>query len=211
MRALIASLVVVGLSACGGLENEPLTLGIVRGSLERASASGWVAIAGRPTTRQALGAGGTFEFRDLQHGEIELFGVANDAEALRRTVAVEGGGITQLGQLAAHPGGFVSVDVKTSTGLFLGRGTVEIPNQPWTTTLDILGHGSLGPLPVGCWDIHLSIPGAAVLERQACTTEGGTEAAEFDLVEPDGTPGHEGCAITGCQDGLECGDDRICH
>lgn len=210
MRSLTAIALFALLSGCGGLDNDPLTLGVVRGRLTRADAKAWASLLGRPETRQPLSASGAFEFRDVPHGTTEVIAVANGTEALRKPVEVSGAAVTDVGALNPRPGGFLELQVESKSRLALTGGTATIAGVPFEVQLSADGDADIGPLPLGCYSVHLSLPGSGAYDQEACTEEGVREHLELSLPEPDGSPGHEGCGVTGCQAGLTCGLSGRC-
>ena len=109
MRALLASLVVLGL-ACGQLENDPLRRGTLRGALTEADSHRLVSVFGQPELRGTFAADGrSFELRDVPAGAAELFIVATNNKAARLQVVVRGAQVTDLAPVEPRAAGFADI------------------------------------------------------------------------------------------------------
>lgn len=210
MRRVLATVSVTFLAACGGLENVPLTKGVVRGSLVGANAQSLVAVIGQPELYTHPEADGSFSIADVPQGDVELLLLANSNSAARQTVTVTGGGVSNLGQVQGRPPGFLEIFLRPPNFISAAKGTVAVLGTPLTDTVEPSGEAEFR-LPTGCYVVRGAVPGLAAVDRDVCLEEGGLLDAEFELPEPDGSEGHEGCGLAGCLAGTVCKSDGRCE
>lgn len=208
-RALVIALVTV-LAGCGGLENVPLTKGVVRGSFVGADAQALVAVVDQPGLSARPAADGSFELKDVPHGDVELLLIVNASAAERRTVTVLGGGVADVGSVAGRPAGAVELHFRLPDLLSPRAGSATVKGTAIAQSVDELGETTL-TLPAGCYVVRGEVPGVAAVERPVCALEGVSLELEFDFPRPDGSPGQEGCSVSGCEDGAVCKADGRCE
>lgn len=210
MRRLLAILCVTAFAGCGGLENVPLTLGVVRGTLAGANAQSLVAVVDHPDLYAHPDAQGVFSIADVPQGEVDLLLLANSNSAARQRVLVTGGGVANLGVVEGRPPGFLEIFLRPPNFISAAKGTVAVLGTPLTDTVEPSGEAEFR-LPSGCYVIRGAVPGLASLDRQVCLEEGDLLDVEFELPEPDGSEGHEGCGLAGCLAGTVCKSDGRCE
>lgn len=208
-RALATSLVAV-LAGCGGLENGPLTKGVVRGSLVGADAQALVAVVDAPDLSARPAADGTFELKDVPHGDVELLLIVSASAAERRTVTVTGGGVADVGAVNGRPAGAVELHFRLPDLLSPRAGTATVKGTAIVQPVDPSGETTLS-LPAGCYVVRGEVPGVPAVERPVCALEGVSLELELDFPRPDGSPGQEGCSVSGCEDGAVCKADGRCE
>lgn len=198
------------LAGCGGLDNAPLTRGVLEGTLVRPDALALVAVMGRPELAAQPDAAGRFRLADVPSGEQDLLLVLDGQRAERRVVSITGGGVTDLGAVEGRRSGLVLARLGGPDLLQLSSGEVAVVGTPL--------HASLTPqrearlvLGAGCYTLRATHPGLAAVEDQVCVNEGEQQAKELEFPEPDGEPGHEGCGVTGCEGAAACRPDGHCE
>jgi hypothetical protein len=209
MRALVATLVLVAASACGGLENEPLTLGIVRGSLLGASAKTSVSIFHQTQLSAVVDATGAFELRGVPQGEVEVLALISTTHAERIKVSVQGGGVTDVGVRAGRPVSTLELELQPPSFQRVDRGTVVVEGTPLSLKLEEPGEWVFYT-PEGCYQVTATVPGLGSKTTQICATESVQHEVHLAFPPPNGSPGREGCRVSGCLVGLECHADGAC-
>lgn len=200
----------LALAGCGGLENLPLTRGVVRGTLERPDGLALVAVMGTPALATRPGPEGAFTLADVPQGEVDLLVVLDGRRAERRTVSLAGGAAVDLGLVVGRPAGVVQAHLRVPELLRTSGGEVAVVGTPLLVPVSSAGEARL-VLGAGCYTVQGRHPGLAPIDARVCVDEGATEEVELELPEPDGAAGHEGCALTGCEDGAHCGSDGRCR
>lgn len=210
-RTLTGLLAALLLAGCGGLENVPLTLGTIRGALMGADEKASVSVLGSPelAAKPALTTG-EFEIANVPQGDVELLAIVNANSALRMAVTVRGGSIADLGQLQARPSGELEVEARAPSGQSLARGTAAIVGTALSRPLNLVGEAEFR-LAAGCYVARVEVPGLGSAEKELCVQESVHSEAEILLPNPDGTPGREGCSVSGCLPGLTCRTDGRCE
>lgn len=217
MRARAATvllpLALLALAGCGGLQNEPLTVGVVRGQLaEAASGQAVVSIFGQPDVFLRPNGSGEFQLDGVPQGAAELFAVANESKALRLPLVVHGGGVTDLGRVQPRPGGFVRLQLHTGSYQRLGTSKINVVGTPYQrVSVTDTGEARIGPLPEGCYALDTTAPGFGNITPEICVRELDALEVEAELPHSDGTQGREGCLVTGCQDPYVCMSDGHCE
>lgn len=200
----------VALAGCGGLENEPLTRGVLEGTLARPDALALVAVMGRPELAARPDAAGRFRLADVPSGEQDLLLVLDGQRAERRMVSVAGGAVTNLGDVEGRRAGQVLARLGGPDLLQLAAGEVLVLGTPLRASLTAQREARL-VLGAGCYTLRATHPGLAAVEDQVCVNEGEQQAKELEFPEPDGEPGHEGCQVTGCEGAATCRPDGHCE
>jgi hypothetical protein len=210
MRRVLATVSATLLAACGGLENVPLTRGVVRGMLVGANAQSLVAVIGQPELYTHPDAQGEFTIADVPQGDVELLLLANSNSAARQTVTVTGGGVSDLGPVQGRPPGFLEIFLRLPHFISAAKGRVGVLGTPLTVAVDPSGKAEFR-LPEGCYVVRGAVPGLAAVEREVCLEEGRDLDVELELPEPDGSKGHEGCGLAGCLPGTVCKSNGRCE
>jgi hypothetical protein len=209
MRALLATLLVVAVSACGGLENEPLTLGVVRGSLVGANAKSTVSIFHQPQLAAVVDATGSFELRGVPQGNVEVLALISNTHAERISVTVQGGGVADLGARAGRPVSTLELELSPPSFQRVDHGTVVVEGTPLVLSLEEPGEWVFYT-PAGCSQVKASVPGLGTKTTEICASENLHHEVHLAFPPPDGSPGREGCKVTGCLAGLSCHADGAC-
>jgi hypothetical protein len=207
----LATTVLFALTACGSLDNEPLSVGVIRGQLANADASALVSVVGRVDLLTTPDAQGHFELQGVPLGTADLFVVINARESRRLSVQVGAASIVELGAVAPAPSAHFEVYVSAPGGQAVTGGTVSLVGTP-------LG-GALRPpedelefrVPAGCYQALVSVPGLGTATVSGCVEAGGLLERRVTLEEPDGSAGREGCGVSGCKSFLTCQADRSCR
>jgi hypothetical protein len=207
----VATLLALGVSACGNITNEPFRLGTVRGQLtEFDPAVALVSLVGNPGLRSNVDEDGRFVLERVPAGPAELFIVATAEQATRVPVTVQGGQSVEVKGVAASAAGFFDLKVKARHGERLTDAQASVLGTPFQRLLlDDKGRLRVGPLPDGCYDVAVSATGFPVVQTQACVVPGTKTDVKVDL-EADEDYVNRGCAVTGCADGLVCAPNNKC-
>lgn len=207
----LAAIVLGALSACGSLDNEPLRVGVIRGQLANTDASALVAVIGRDDLVTAPDAAGRFELQGVPLGSVDLLVVINAQQSRRLTVAVGAASIVELGPVDPAPSALVEVSVAAPGGQLVTGGTVSLVGTPLTRPIEAPEDEAEFMVPVGCYQALVSVPGLGTGTVAGCLDGGGRLRRHVTLEAPDGSPGREGCAVTGCRGVLTCQADRSCR
>jgi hypothetical protein len=126
-------------------------------------------------------------------------------------VLVPGGGSAQVRDVVPHAAGFLEVGVKAPARQRVGGGQLSVVGTPFQG-LHLEEDGSLraGPLPEGCYDLEVSVPGFPLKRTEACVDEREHKEVSVQLPEPDDDALNRGCAVTGCERGSHCAQDGRC-
>lgn len=214
MRLVLATCCAV-LTACGGLENVPLTLGAVKGLLQAPSGDAQVAVVDHPELSARPAMDGSFTLADVPQGEVQLLLLVSDGLAERRAVAVTGGGVTDIGAVAGLPALDFEVELYLPDLLSPRGGTVTLVGTSLSEPVEASGEpwgSATFSLPEGCYRARGEVPGLKPVEGEACVNAAAGDA-ELHLVfaTPDGSSGEEGCALSGCLPGAVCRSDGRCE
>lgn len=207
----IGCLALLALAGCGGLANDPVSTGTVRGRLSEMDPSALVAPVVAPaadalTQRAVIHADGAFELPSLPPGDYSLFVVATAQKVLRVSATVRAGGISDLGLLTPQQGAFI--DARLSQPSLAATALVTVEGTPYADQKFALASAQLaiGPLPEGNYEIvarasgteHRSFSQVGVGERQSVTVSFGAPPS--------------GCTAAGasCPPGLVCASDGSC-
>lgn len=170
MGALVLALV-----GCGGFDNGDLRTGTVRGRVLGAeSGVARVNVMGDSELRATVGADGRFELAGVPARSLELFVVASRTQAARTTVLAQGARVTDVGDIQAKPGAFLTVRVRDEQGAIPPdvevelRGTGEDRAKVDTSS----GEVRLGPLPAGCYALEVKADDLEDVETEVCVREG---------------------------------------
>ena len=199
------------LSACGGLENEPFKTGTIRGQLVAADANAVVAVVGQPALVTHPDSAGRFTLEAVPLGTVDLLIVVNAALSHRQPVVVGGASVVELGALEGRRSGKLELYVQSVGRHVLTGGTVSLVGLPLTSPIVAPENEAEFTVPAGCYEARVVVPGLPETTVSGCVGEAGLFEQHLDLEPPDGTPGSEGCSITGCEDGLVCQADFSCR
>jgi hypothetical protein len=212
MKRSLLTIALCALSACGGFENEPFKVGVVRGQLGGTiDSTALVAVVGRQDLVTRPDATGRFELRNVPIGPVDLLVVTNLRESQRLSVTVGGASIVELGALTPRPSGKFEIYLSAEGGHALTNATISLVGTPFTSGVSPFENEAEFFVPAGCYDAHVVVRGLGETTVQGCVTEGGLFERRVNFGLPDGTEGREGCAVTGCEDGLTCQADRSCR
>lgn len=209
MRTLLPVLVAFAVTACGGLENEPLTLGVIRGNLIGSTPKSSVSIFQKPEFISTVDGNGDFELRGVPRGTADLLVIINDDAAERVQVEVEGGVVTNLGSRKGRPTGTLEIELIAPAWQKVDKGTVVVEGTPLELEVSDPNEREF-KMPAGCYRVTATVPGLGTKHDEPCVREGVMQEVHMVFPIPDGSPGREGCKVTGCQFGLTCRADGAC-
>ena len=207
----LAAIVLGALTACGSLDNEPLRVGVIRGQLAGTDASALVAVVGRDDLVTAPDLEGRFELTHVPLGSVDLLVVINARESRRLTVEVGAATIVELGPVAPAPSARFEVYVTAPGGQVVTGGTVSLVGTPLSGSIRAPENEVEFRVPAGCYEALVSVPGLGTAPVSGCVDGGALLERRLTLEAPDGTPGREGCVVTGCRGFLTCQADRSCR
>lgn len=207
MRPFAAMVGLLVLSGCGGLENEPLTWGIVRGSLVGSNSSSTVSVFGRPELIASPDSQGNFSLR-VPQGENQLLALISQTKTELISVEVQAGAVAEVGSRTGLPPGMLELELKAPSFQNIAKGTVKVEGTPVSIRLEETVEWEFR-LPAGCYEVQGTVPGLGSITSQGCVVEGKHVEVEFRFPQPDGSPGREGCIVTGCSLGV-CRSNGTC-
>lgn len=207
-RALLVALAVT-LAGCGGFDNTPFRVGVVRGVVPNPTVNTVVLVEQQPALSARPDAQGRFELVDVPQGEVTLLVLASAANAERLTVTVRGGDVVDTGAVGTKAGARLEIVVHVPSNQSRLQTRIQVGSVTLTQLLDREGEVHVA-LPTGCYPVVVSIPGLGTMERQVCVTAPTMRQVQFELPEPDGSPGREGCSVSGCEVGLTCRSNGSC-
>ncbi len=202
MRTALLRLLILGFCGCGSLQNEPLAVGQVEGTVSDFTGGfGLVAVRGRPDLRAAVDDRGRFSLLDVPGGSQRLMIFSSDQRAAELQVVVRPGRSVKLEAIALLPGAALHLSDDPSTLRSVSLVGTVFGGQPL-----VEGRATLSPLPAGCYELELNSEGS----RSICLKEGeqhqlrlGGEAGEVE----DGGCGED---CDGCDDGNPCPSGLSC-
>lgn len=186
-----AALWLVGLAmaGCGGFENAPLERGMVRGRILGAeSGVARVSVLGQSELSTGVQPDGRFELTEVPATSLELFVVASRTHAVRVPVVAQGARITDVGDIRASPGAFITVHVVDTQGQVPPGAEVEID----ATGLDehavdaTSGQVRVGPLPAGCYELTVKAEERESVKLEVCVQQGEEAMRSVTLPPPEG-------------------------
>ncbi|MBL8922163.1 MAG: hypothetical protein JNJ54_25160 [Myxococcaceae bacterium] len=208
MRALSLTVLALHVAACGGLDNTPLRFGVIRGVVKEPTADSLVFVEEAPTRHSRPGADGRFELTSVPQGEVTLVVLASPLRAERQRVSVGGAMVAELGSVGAAAGVPVEFEVSVPSRQRREGAVFEVAGVPLSQRVE-RGEVQLA-LPSGCLPVRVSLRGLGDVEREVCVERERREV-RFALPPPDGSPGREGCPVTGCDDGYTCRSSGACE
>ena len=213
MRALLIRmlLVLAGLCGCGSLDNDPLRTGTVRGQLTGTDATALVSVVGRDDLVTAPDVEGRFELTGVPLGNVELLLMINASQSRRVTVAVGAASVVELGPVEPAPSQEFEIYVKTSGNQRVTGGSVTLVGTPLVKSIRAPEDEAEFYVPPGCYQAFISVPGLGSATVEGCMEPGLPFEKTFTFDAPDGTPGREGCSVTGCNFALSCQPDFSCR
>lgn len=209
MRARFVSMVAFVLAACGGFDNTPLRLGVVRGVVSSPTIETVVLVEQLPSLSTRPSADGRFELSGVPQGDVSLLVLASSTHAERLTVNVRGGEVAEVGTVGQKPGARLEIVVHVPSNQSRARAQVQVNGVTLQQPLDFEGEVAIA-LPTGCYPVVVSVPGLGSLEKQVCMQAPTMREVQFELPEPNGTPGREGCSVSGCEPGFSCRSNGSC-
>jgi hypothetical protein len=212
LKRLLTTLALCALSACGGFENEPLTVGVVRGQLAGTVGEGAVvAVIGHEQLVTRPDAMGRFELRNVPIGPADLLIISSQEESRRLSITVGSASVVELGVLTPRPSARFEIYLSAEGGHRTSGGSVTLVGTPLVSSVQaMLDNEAEFFVPGGCYTAHVVVPGLGQTTVDGCVAEGGLFERRLAFGLPDGTEGQEGCSVTGCEDGLACQADRSC-
>jgi hypothetical protein len=201
------------LAGCGGFENEPFKTGVLRGQLVGTDATALVSVVGHENLSARPDAAGRFELANVPLGQVDLLVIVNALQSKRFSVEVGGASIVELGVVEPRPSVKFEVHVKAPGHQWLGGGRVSLLGTPLSEPLELDFDEAEAEfyVPPGCYDAQVTVPGLGDVTRSGCVAEGESFDTTVRMPEPDGSPGREGCEVTGCPLLLTCQSDRTCR
>ncbi len=209
------------LSGCGGFDTHPLTHAILRGTLVGAGPSSMATIFGHPelvdvptpSELSALSAqpntNWAFELTDVPSGSIELLLIISPERADRLKMDIEGGEAEELTPQVGQRISTLQADFDAPSHQLIRRGTVTVVGTPIKRSVEV--SELLLDVPAGCYDVQATVPGLGTKTVTGnCVTAGVLMRVPIHFDEPDGSPGREGCAVTGCEHDYECKSNGRC-
>ncbi|MBM4780822.1 MAG: hypothetical protein GQE15_24260 [Archangiaceae bacterium] len=209
MRALFVSVAVL-LAGCGGLDNSPLRLGVVRGVVLNPTVESLVIVEQLPELNAKPAADGRFEIAGVPQGDVALLVLASGTNAERLTVKVQGGAVSELGTVTPKVGARLTVHVHVPSNQSRANAVVTVAGVVIQKKLDREGEVDVA-LPSGCYPIKVAIRGLGAVEKQVCVEAPKYREVDFELLEPDGSAGREGCSVSGCETGYVCRSNGSCE
>jgi hypothetical protein len=206
---------------CGGLENVPLTEGMVRGALVGAGAGSSVSVMGRPDlvdvpTQAELAAlahqpstNWNFELAHVPEGRVELLILIASGRTGRLAVDVVGGAIEDLPPQEGQASGRLEAKLRAPSHQEIEEGVLKVIGTPIRRHIEETSEDL--EVPAGCYSVEATVPGLGTVTGSGCVASGATQHVELPFLEPDGSPGREGCSVTGCQDEYHCSSDGRCR
>ncbi len=213
-HVLVVVAVAAGLAGCGGLDNRVLSEGQLRVAVplsELEAGKAWVALPalGRVAF---LGDAGVAAFAQLEPGPVDVVLLASREKGVVLRAQVRARETVDLGTVALARTQRLLVELSAQGDPDLGKATATLRGLPLgDVRADDEGEFELGPVPPGCFDVDLRVPGYGELSASACTTSDGGASTRVALPEPTGQVGREGCLVTGCRDGKRCGPRFVCE
>jgi hypothetical protein len=198
------------LAACGGLDNRPLRVGAISGTVQACDPT--QAVVGIVGGEQVMVDDScAFRLDGVPEGPAQLFVVANPANAAALDVEVQGATVTELGPITAPHGSVLHLNTKAPSHQKVS-GKVETPGLPlMPQSIDSMGAVRVGPFPAGCWSVTVVVAGLGQLMPMACFAAGQDDSLDVTMPAPDGSVGREGCSVSGCTDGPQaCQPDGSC-
>lgn len=209
MRALAATVTGLLVAACGGLDNSPLRLGVIRGVVSDPTPESLVFVEELPSLNTRPGADGRFELLSVPQGEVTLVVLASPLRAQRRKVVVGGASVAEVGSLGATAGVSVELEVQVPSHQSRVGAVIEVAGVALPQKVDRDGEVHLA-LPPGCLPVRVSLRGLGAVQNEVCV-ESEFREVRFVLPTPDGSPGREGCSVTGCDQGYVCKSSGACE
>lgn len=200
-------------SACGGFENRPLTVATIRGSLVGAGPGSKVYIFGHPELSdvpsseelKSLAVDSTstwpFELTDVPTDDdtVDLMLFISPQRARRMPVHVMP---SQVQTIPAQVGELISTlvaDLDAPSHQLVRKGQVKVDGT--SISLSIEEAEPEIKVPAGCYTVTATVPGlGTITSNQTCVGAGLKAKVPVHFLEPDGSPGREGCQVTGCED-----------
>lgn len=210
MKRLLA-IALIALTGCGSLDNEPLLVGVIRGQLANSDDTALVAVVGRDDLVTRPDAEGRFELTSVPLGQVDLLVVINALESRRFTVQVGAASLVELGAIAPAPSAHFEIYVRAPGGQRVNGGTVALVGTPLTTRIRGSESEAEFDLPAGCYEALVTVAGLGTGNVSGCVEEAGRFEQTFTFPPPDGSPGREGCPVSGCQGVLVCQADLSCR
>lgn len=212
MRTLSSRMLALTLlSGCGSLDNQPLLTGTVRGQLTNIDSRALVAVLGREDLITRPDAEGRFELTGVPLGTIELLVMINRNESRRLAVEVGAASVVELGAIEPSPSQEYEIYVRGPAGQRVTGGTVSLVGTPLVSSIKAPEDEAEFYVPPGCYQAFISVPGLGTATVDGCMEPGVLFEKVFTFEAPDGTPGREGCVVTGCKASLVCQGDGSCR
>jgi hypothetical protein len=190
-NAVALGLAALGLAGCGGFSNDALESGTVRGRILGAEPDvAAVSVLGQPDLRASVGPDGRFELTDVPATQLELFVVASRTHAARSKVKAKGARVTDVGDIQAGPGAFITVQVVDENGQVPPGAQLEVDGTHFKDIkVDVTtGEVRVGPLPAGCYELEAKADRLKDVDEEVCVREGEELTRSITLRTDDDDP-----------------------
>ena len=154
---------------------------------------------------------GRFELGGVPLGSVDLLLVINVRESRRLTVEVGAASIVELGPVTPAPTAHFEVYVDAPGGQRVTGGEVTVVGTPLRFSIRAPENEVEFRIPPGCYEALATVPGLGRESVSFCLEAGGAFSRRVTFPLPDGSPGREGCSVTGCEGLLTCQADRSCR
>nr|UXE44847.1 hypothetical protein Hi04_10k_c3807_00012 [uncultured bacterium] len=199
-------------AACGGLDNRPLEVGSVSGTLPGCDPS--LSVVGVVGNAAAQGVpDGTCAFRldGLPPGPLELFAVASDRKVALVDAQVRTAELTAVGAIETRNGAFVHLHAAAPSHQKV-MGHLSAPDVPLpAAAFQNAGMATIGPFPPGCFRVEAMATGLGIAEASPCLPDENDTDVDVLFSEPDGSVGRDGCISSGCDEGFICSATGDCR
>jgi hypothetical protein len=215
MRAQSSAILGLALAlapGCGGsLDNLPLTLGVIHGTLVGSSPRSTVSVVGRPDLiASPSGSDGAFTLEGVPAGPVEVLALISSTYNETILTVVEGGAVTEVGRRWGRPTGTLELQLYAPARQRVARGVVEVVGTPLSLKLEDPGEWSFR-VPAGTYRLTATVPGLGTQEVVSTIAEGQRKRVAVRFDPADGGSEHRGCSETGCEEGLQCRGDGSCE
>ncbi len=162
-----------------------------------------MSVIGRPELLAHAEDDGSFELVGVPQGDVDLLAIISSSRSERVQALVRGGQVTDIGTRSGRPTASIEVELRAPSHQRVSRGTVDVSGTPVELRVEDPGEWKLR-VPAGCYEVVATVPGLGTQSANVCVTEGQERSLHVSFPAPDGSPGREGCSVTGCEFGYSC-------